>query len=85
MPPAGFEPTISAGERLQTYALDRGHKWIPDFLSVQVVLIKGRYCNRNNDFQPKRLQAYLVPLLGNSATLVVQGLLWDNYIEFTII
>jgi len=30
MPPAGFEPTISAGERPQTYALDRGHKWIPD-------------------------------------------------------
>jgi hypothetical protein len=24
MPPAGFEPTISAGERPQTYALDRG-------------------------------------------------------------
>jgi len=23
MPPAGFEPTISAGEQLQTYALDR--------------------------------------------------------------
>jgi hypothetical protein len=23
-PPVGFEPTISAGERLQTYALDRG-------------------------------------------------------------
>ena len=23
MPSAGFEPTISAGERLQTYALDR--------------------------------------------------------------
>jgi len=23
MPPAGFEPTISAGERLQTHALDR--------------------------------------------------------------
>ena len=23
MPPAGFEPTISAGERAQTYALDR--------------------------------------------------------------
>ena len=31
MPPVGFEPTISAGERPQTYALDRaasgiGHK-----------------------------------------------------------
>ena len=23
MPPVGLEPTISAGERLQTYALDR--------------------------------------------------------------
>jgi len=23
MPPVGFEPTISAGERSQTYALDR--------------------------------------------------------------
>ena len=23
MPPVGFEPTISAGERPQTYALDR--------------------------------------------------------------
>ena len=23
MAPVGFEPTISAGERLQTYALDR--------------------------------------------------------------
>ena len=23
MPPAGFEPTVSAGERPQTYALDR--------------------------------------------------------------
>ena len=23
MPPVGFEPTISAGERLQTYALER--------------------------------------------------------------
>ena len=33
MPPAGFEPTISAGERPQTYALDRaatgtGHLFI---------------------------------------------------------
>jgi len=27
MPPLGFEPTISAGERPQTYALDRGVYW----------------------------------------------------------
>ena len=25
MPPVGFEPTISAGERPQTYALDRAN------------------------------------------------------------
>ena len=25
MSPVGFEPTMSAGERPQTYALDRGH------------------------------------------------------------
>ena len=34
MPPVGFEPTISAGERPQTYALDRaatgtGTYWLP--------------------------------------------------------
>jgi len=27
MPPGGFEPTISAGERPQTYALDRAATW----------------------------------------------------------
>ena len=27
MPPAGFEPTISAAERPQTYALDRAANW----------------------------------------------------------
>ena len=27
MPPVGFEPTISAGERPQTYALDRAAIW----------------------------------------------------------
>jgi hypothetical protein len=28
MPPVGFEPTISAGERPQTYALNRAATWI---------------------------------------------------------
>ena len=36
MPPMGFEPTISAGERLRTYALDRaatgtGNKVVLDY------------------------------------------------------
>ena len=37
MPPVGFELTILAGERPQTYALDRGAsgtgriEWVPEF------------------------------------------------------
>jgi len=34
MPPGGIQNTISAGERPQTYALDRAATWI-DFLKVQ--------------------------------------------------
>ena len=30
MPPAGLEPTISAGERPQTYALGRAATWTGD-------------------------------------------------------
>ena len=37
MPPVGFEPTISAGERLQTYALDRAAT------GIGIAFI--RYCN----------------------------------------
>jgi hypothetical protein len=38
MSPVGFEPTISAGERLQTYALDRATKsiyWYKKLLILQ--------------------------------------------------
>ena len=44
MPPVGFEPTISAGERLQTYALDRaatgagtvlGNAWLKFSYKIQ--------------------------------------------------
>ena len=41
MPPVGFEPTISAGERPQTYALDRAATGtvsrrfrLPDFKTI---------------------------------------------------
>jgi len=46
MPPVGFEPTISAGERPQTYVLDRvatgtGHKGIIQMLFVVTNLDTG--------------------------------------------
>ena len=34
MPPVGFEPTITAGERPQTYALDRAAIGIGTFLII---------------------------------------------------
>ena len=44
MPPVGFEPTISAGEWLQTYALDRattgtGYMVIPVFIIIIIIII----------------------------------------------
>jgi len=34
MPPAGFEPTISAGKRSRTYALDRAATGIGKFIYI---------------------------------------------------
>ena len=44
MPPVGFEPTISAGERPQTYALDRaatgtGRYFIPVLIKKKPVTL----------------------------------------------
>ena len=35
MPPVGFEPTISAGERAHTYTLDRANTGTGDFIYYQ--------------------------------------------------
>ena len=37
MPPVGFEPTISAGERPQTYALDRAATGTGRFILVTTI------------------------------------------------
>ena len=39
MPPVGFEPTISGGERPQTYALDRAATKIIN-IKIQIMLEK---------------------------------------------
>ena len=64
MPPVGFEPTISAGERPQTYALDRAatgtgtfwHYWrktpkIPNQFRIRSLFLYIR--NRANCFVAK--------------------------------
>ena len=40
MPPVGFEPTISAGERPQTYALDRAATGTGVFYCMYVLIIR---------------------------------------------
>ena len=42
MPPVGFEPTISAGERSQTYALDRAATGT-GCIDIHSIFIKGVY------------------------------------------
>jgi hypothetical protein len=42
MPSAGFEPTISAGKRLQTYALDRAATGIDTAYIKQTYFMLGR-------------------------------------------
>jgi len=44
MPPAGFELTTSAGERPQTYALDRAANGTGSFLFTSVVIVPVDYC-----------------------------------------
>ena len=47
MPPGRFEPTISAGERPQTYALDRAATWTGTSLYVLIFIVMFiySYCN----------------------------------------
>ena len=40
MPPVGFEPTISAGERPQTYALDRAATGIDSYIYIYIYMYK---------------------------------------------
>ena len=41
MPPVEFEPTISAGERLKTYALDRAATGIGNDMGISYVNCQG--------------------------------------------
>jgi len=50
MPPVGFEPTISVGERLKTYALDRAVTGTGDFTCTMIkicVIIQGESLARD--------------------------------------
>jgi hypothetical protein len=52
MPPVGFETTISAGERLQTYALDRAATGTGDRdnMILRNVLFTGKSGLQSNTF-----------------------------------
>jgi len=43
MPPVGFEPTISAGERPKTYALDRAASGTGELMPVEITNKRRTY------------------------------------------
>jgi len=43
MPPVGFEPTISTGERPQTYSLDRAATGIGIYIYIYIYIYKSKY------------------------------------------
>ena len=46
MPPVGFEPTISAGERPKTYALDRAATGIGSIIIIIIIIdlkVRAKY------------------------------------------
>ena len=51
MPPVGFEPTVSAGERPQTYALDRAATMIGCHIFNQTLLKWTFPCSRHGGLQ----------------------------------
>ena len=51
MPPVGFEPTISAGERPQTYALDRAATGTGKYTDIIFLKIMLYYVMERNKFE----------------------------------
>ena len=49
MPPVGFEPTISVGERPQTYALDRAATGIGTTTTTTTTTTHNNYNNNNSE------------------------------------
>ena len=57
MPPVGFEPTISAVERLQTYALDRAATGTGKFIII-IIIIYIQTLRHHDKRNPKNLGVY---------------------------
>ena len=52
MPPVGFEPTISAGERPQTYALDRAATGTGRMSNLEYLYVRS-YLNKHYNINQK--------------------------------
>jgi hypothetical protein len=78
MPPAGFEPTISAGERPQNHAIDRGQWDRQDGRTAATRNLEQVFCQIPNyhikivfeDFYEKlRIEDIFGPTIGNKFCL----------------
>jgi len=69
MPPAGFEPTISAGERPQTYALDR----VATGTGIIIIIINAYYncvINSQYNYHEEDVGSYWMTLRKGEDTLI---------------
>ena len=58
MPPVGFEPTFSAGERPQTYALDRAATGIGDIMGYCEKIVQMNICLIPNGYRVRAVWIY---------------------------
>ena len=65
MPPPGFEPTISAGERPQTYALDSATTGTDNYI-IYIYIYRNNYDNNNDTPQSLHLRTIQKSLIGRN-------------------
>jgi hypothetical protein len=68
MPSVGFEPTISAGERPKTYALERKATGTCLYNVVVTVILKGQDLEGNISTRLKQCSSYAEDILINTST-----------------
>ena len=82
MPPVGFEPTISAGEQPQTYALDCAATGTGMMMMMMMIIIIIMYCN--NNFNVKCWVSYGLKLSGQLEIRITRVRIIEEPLYFLI-
>ena len=82
MPPVGYEPTVSAGERPQTYALDRAATGTGMMMMMIIIIIIIMYFN--NNFNVKCWVSYGLKLSGQLEIRITRVRIIEEPLYFLI-